>query len=536
MLYKNFVDTQKNKNMTLAKSIFTNNKSKYAISGSSENAYATIIVALKSLLKLSDKNIKNDVIIDGYNDGQIDAIYIDDRNKIINVFEVKETNKFERNDVINIFLSEFKRNFLDDRIDLSGLNNLANKKIKEAQIKYFKKYYEVKIYIVRTLFVDNCQKIKKTYEKHFLKSLSKFKRISVRFINTDIIINKFFDKSEDKFNCNITFDNDDVFCDSKNKIAIGKIKVSKIIKIIEDSKNPKINYNIFDDNVRDDQENETLDDDLKQTLKENPERFFLFHNGITMSCLKLKTTNSESFDLTNPQVLNGCQSLKSLQRIYDKNKKLFNNSTILCRLFEGKNNNDINSVCQSTNSQRPITTWDLRTNDIVQKILEEILSFFNYSYNRKRNKDKNNNKIYITDLAQWISACMNKEPAVAKSSKKKLFDVTKGENSDYNKKIFRLDRDIKKIVILCDKCIFIKKELKKIKMKSDKDAKSFLDHADFHIMSHVYNFGKKDIKSIKTAIKKCKLTAKDMKKKHGEEYSYNNIFKNPETWTLLSTK
>lgn len=63
----------------------------------------------------------------------------------------------------------------------------------------------------------------------------------------------------------------------------------------------------FDDNVRDSQGYSTVNQEILSTLKEHPERFVLFNNGITIVCKKVELKNSE-YELENPQIVNGCQT------------------------------------------------------------------------------------------------------------------------------------------------------------------------------------------------------------------------------------
>jgi hypothetical protein len=536
MLYKDFIELKMSENKKIAQEIYNKNKKVHSMTGSDVKAYESIVTSLKMILKLKDFDIRKNIITDGNLDGAIDALYCDDKNKYIHIFDVKFTNSFARNDIINIFSNEFLRNFLNKKTNLKPLNKLACQNITSARDKYFIKKYKVKIYFVRLDFYGDCVKEFEKHKVHLDKNFSKYSNLLLEPIGLNELIDKYFSRERKEFFEKLDFDDDNVFYDKNNDVAIGRINISKIVEMINKSEKLGKSYNIFDDNVRIDQENKTLDNDLLQTLKNNKERFYLFHNGITVSCSNLETTDSKEFELYNPQILNGCQSMKSLQRIYNdtSNKKFIDGSLILCRVFKGKDNNDVNSVCQSTNSQRPIDKWDLRTNDLIQKILENLLVKKGYSYNRKIIRKKGFGKIVITDLAQWISSCIVKEPAEAKSSKKNLFDISNGDKSNYFTKIYNNKYRIDDLVKVCSTCIFVKETLSKIKKKeSDKDKKSFLDHANFHIMAYVYNYGTKDEKSVRIAISKCEKAAIKSRSVNRSEYSYNNIFKNKNTWSYL---
>lgn len=530
MIYFDFINSEKNKCVALSDGIFNRNRNYYKISRSDQEAYLNIVISLKMLLNLTNNEIKNNLIFDGDKDGAIDALFIDKKNESIHIFDVKKGNKFERNDVINIFLSEFKRNFLNSKTNLNSLNNLAKLRINCARNLYFKQKYKVIIHFVRIGFLGDSQEICQKYKKNIDKEFANCSNLTYEFIGQNELVENYLRKMRSTINCRISFDENDVFYDKANNVATGKIKIKDIIEIVNKSEQ-NISYNIFDDNIRIDQINKNLDSDLTKTLQDNGERFFLFHNGITISSQEMFSANGKVFELVNPQILNGCQSIKSLQRIYKKNKKIIDNKFILCRLFKGKNSEDINAVCQSTNSQRPIYTWDLRTNDLIQKVLESLLLQSGYSYNRKNSKKRGNRKIIITDLAQWIESCLNKKPANAKSNKKGLFDISDGFNSDYFRSIFSINHKIDDIIKVCSVCMFVKDKLFEIKKSyKRKQDKSFLDHANMHIMAHVFNYGNEDSKSVSIAINACKKAATKMRVEYGSDYSNNNIFKNPKTW------
>ena len=137
MLYKDFIKFKKNENKALANEIFDKNKKVYNIKKSESESYADIVVAIKMILKLNDEEIRDNIITDGDKDGGVDAIYINNRKRVISIFDVKRSKGFERPDIINNFIQEFKKNFLDKNRNLTSLNNLANLKISEARNRFF---------------------------------------------------------------------------------------------------------------------------------------------------------------------------------------------------------------------------------------------------------------------------------------------------------------------------------------------------------------------------------------------------------------
>ena len=536
MLLKEYIERRISRNLKLAKKIFDYNQKHYSIKGSNEKAYAAIITIIKILLGFNDDKIyKRELITDGKKDGGIDAIVLDKTKRRINIFDVK-SKEFDRQSILNGFLQELKRNFFNPNTSLDNLNSLAARKIQEAREIFLKGNYKIHLYIVRYLDrKDPSDELKKDLKLH----LNNYTGVELKLLNLKNLVEENINYSKKiNFSNKIRFKNDSSFYDKKSRIIIGKVLLIKLLDMLKKADDQK--YNIFEDNIRVNQNDKSLKFSFKNTILERKNKFYLFHNGITISCKSLKQIGGKYvFNAINPQIINGCQSLSTLYSMY-QNKEISigdcEEIMILTRLFQARDEDEVNSVCQSTNTQRKIDKWDLRTNDFIQKILEEVLDLEGYSYQRKK-KPGIKDKILITDLGQWIYSCKYKKPAKAKSSKKDLFDILKGDKSIY-KKIFNDEKlEIDEIKKICDYCIFVQEEIKRgkkiLKGINNKDKRAFLDHANFHIMTFLYNYDEKEVKSFKKAVNFCKKAAKIIRKKEGKEYSYNNIFKNEATWKII---
>ena len=68
-----------------------------------------------------------------------------------------------------------------------------------------------------------------------------------------------------------------------------------------------IRKSLFDDNVRDYQGVNNVNAEIEQTVRNEPEKFGLLNNGITIVCDDFFTGN-RAIVLKNPQVVNGCQT------------------------------------------------------------------------------------------------------------------------------------------------------------------------------------------------------------------------------------
>ena len=77
---------------------------------------------------------------------------------------------------------------------------------------------------------------------------------------------------------------------------------------------------------------------ILSTLKEHPERFVLFNNGITIVCKKVELKNSE-YELENPQIVNGCQTCNMIYQAHQKGMDL--KSVCLIAKIVGSNVEDV---------------------------------------------------------------------------------------------------------------------------------------------------------------------------------------------------
>lgn len=82
----------------------------------------------------------------------------------------------------------------------------------------------------------------------------------------------------------------------------------------------KSDYPLFEENIREYLGTKGINNGIIKTLKNKAERtrFFYYNNGITIICEgagKKSNNNSYSIELTNPQIVNGCQTINSINEV-----------------------------------------------------------------------------------------------------------------------------------------------------------------------------------------------------------------------------
>lgn len=522
------------KNTALARKIIAENQ----VRGSSPEAYSFIISGLQLLYpSISDDDLKNS-ITDDHGDAGIDAVYIDKDRKSIAIFDFKWGTGFGHADV-RLFCENIK-DCLFRRSDLSGLDIKVREKVRKVRA-LMSRGWELELYTVRG--VSGKPPGKGTQKLiHSLKRLhSKIK--SHEFLDKVLLVDKALSATSQINNYPWRVKVSDPGNEENRIIIRGKgpsgsikslivrLRLVDVMKLYGDFIDRQLN--LFDANVRDNKGNKPLSAGIVGTIKQDPDLFYVFHNGLTFSCLRISDINNSNYSIINPQIINGCQTVNAIYDHYKnrlKNQE-FRKATILCR-FYALDSRMIEKVCESTNTQAKIDLWDLRSNDDIQKIFEKALFAKSHDYARKIT-NRNRNKILITDLAQWIYSCIHAKPAEAKNNKAKLFDLF--PNNPVYGKIFNERIDLDDLVTVSNIGLFVRNKVSRI----PKAKLSFERAADLHFMAALYRLkGKNWTPNYK--FRRVNTIIRDVIQKmlkHNKDLSYNKIFtKTGETWDLISNR
>ena len=149
----------------------------------------------------------------------------------------------------------------------------------------------------------------------------------------------------------------------------------------------KYNISLLAHNLRYHISGGTIDKDIRATIQDKPESFWLKNNGITIICDEFRIDGRE-VHLKNFSIVNGGQTVYVLHnsKILDKNRDFF----LTCKIIkiEGKTAEDKNNftleIAKSTNSQKPIKPADLRANAPEQKRFANAMREIGIFYETKR--------------------------------------------------------------------------------------------------------------------------------------------------------
>jgi len=156
------------------------------------------------------------------------------------------------------------------------------------------------------------------------------------------------------------------------------------------------NYPIFDMNIREYLGNKGVNKKIYETLldKEDRKNFFYYNNGITLICDSMTSPTSQprgnninvSFNVTNPQIVNGCQTVNSIYEALkneDPNnlEKEYKDTFVMLKILQIDRKNE-----SEQQLYKNIVTYNNSQNSIDEKTFVSNTSIFNRLKNEFEDK------------------------------------------------------------------------------------------------------------------------------------------------------
>lgn len=185
---------------------------------------------------------------------------------------------------------------------------------------------------------------------------------------------------------NVTFSYDD---EKITSAYFGIVEIKEYVKLLLDSETKGIK-NVFEDNIRDylgTEYNEVNKNMKDRLLGDESQLFGILNNGVTIIADDIKPVG-EKFNLTNYQVVNGCQTSNVIfENMQDlKDKKIY----IPLKLIATQDEDTKNEIIKSTNSQTGLKPEQLDSLNNFHRMLED----FYYSKNSLIKDDNFRIKLY----------------------------------------------------------------------------------------------------------------------------------------------
>lgn len=399
----------------------------------------------------------DEYIVEGPGDLGADAIYflIDDEEKRFKLFIIQtkynksacENGEYNQNipeEVINKFrnLWDF---FFSSNSD-TGVNDevIAKKEEYENLINDGYILDEV-IFISANLGIGPAENVKAVLERWLsnnpFKDKIKYKHLGLKEIYEKIneLETPFLTENVQLYGSYFEFSTPDV------KGLVSSIDGNELVRLYEKHKDK-----LFQLNVRYYLGENKINKKIIESAS-NPvvrDKFWFLNNGITIICDEYEkitiTSENLKLKLENFQIVNGTQTTRCIYEAYKKTGNVDGIKVLVKILKAGKDLAE--KITESTNSQNPVNSRDLRSNDNIQRLLERSLLDRGYYYQRKRNQyiDKLQDKVIDNLLfAQIYYSFYLGKPHEARNQRAKLF----GDDSVYSQ-IFTPELEPEKVIFL----------------------------------------------------------------------------------------
>ncbi|UTH73205.1 AIPR family protein [Chromobacterium sp. IIBBL 290-4] len=392
------------------------------------------ILMIASILSISDEEAE-DSITDGSMDRGVDAVFVDDRDgrNSIHIFQFKYVENFE-NTKKNFPSGEIDKlvSFFDDLLDLNkSLETTCNpilwNKVKEMWVALNKPSPSIEVH-----FCGNTLPMQENERERANNSLGKFKYFNVHHHSLDSIVELFVDKKAALISDQIQIVDKDYFdrTDGSIRGLICTVEASEIVRLIKNPADPnQVRKEIFNDNVRVylSRTNKINRSIIETALSDDSPLFWYLNNGITITCDSFSYTKGKrapTVELKNIQIVNGGQTSNALFEASQTSPEKLEDVLILVRIIETKSQPVSLAIAESTNSQTPIKSRDLRSNDTIQKKLEEAFESMGLYYERKNSQfsgQPKNLRIDALSAGQAHLAYGIDLPEVAKKDRGRIF-------------------------------------------------------------------------------------------------------------------
>lgn len=229
--------------------------------------------------------------------------------------------------------------------------------------------------------------------KDDLMDMNIFEEVRYIPVGADLL-QKLYRNTIDVIETEIDFANKILLPDIENvtQSYLGFIDYREYLKLITDE-NGDIRRSVFYDNVRDYQGDNPVNHEMAETVSNDPNKFVLFNNGVTIICKKLSCLRNR-FTLTDYQIVNGCQT----------SHVLFNNKDVITedlqipiKIIETENDDTVNQIIKATNRQTQVSDEQLIALNEFHRKLEAFYATFSGAsrlYYERRSKQYN----YGTDI------------------------------------------------------------------------------------------------------------------------------------------
>jgi hypothetical protein len=401
-------------------------------------------------------------IVDGENDGQIDAIYVLLDEQLIREKKDVDLKTVRRNAVIRVIIQQsknkgsFEENVLTKyRSSLQDLFELEND-IKDLS-KIFNSSVITQVDLFRHLFLGLQGKNPSVVFDIYYASKGDIKKANARIQNDAEAVADYLKKQF--FNCeatvkllgarelvdlanrprfitkNLEFTSSPT-SDASSAGWTGLVRLDEYYKFITDNADKSLLVSIFEENVRDFEGDVEVNKEISESLNAKGDGidFWWLNNGITLLCDEARPHTNKVLVIDKPLIVNGLQTSNKIWQYFLEQHEVNDERHVLVRVIQATDESTRDKIIRATNRQTPIGSSQLKATERIHRDIEAYFRTRSKYYERRKNSYKNAGKpkrdiFSINEVAQAIIAIVLARPDDARARPGSLLK----SEGDYNK-------------------------------------------------------------------------------------------------------
>ena len=209
------------------------------------------------------------------------------------------------------------------------------------------------------------------------------------------------------------------------RALVGRMRVAELARLADDHGD-----RLFEKNIRryPGLDGNRVNEAIAATLRKEQEQsnFYFYNNGITITCSQFRHNALQDrnwqVQLTDLQIVNGGQTTRTVQEIHGRTGS--GSAEILVRIYELQRGDDdfVEAITYTTNSQNPVDLRDLKANDQRQKNLATSIEELGYAYRAKReNRPVSSGEFTSAVVAEAVLAVWRRRPHQARFRSREHF-------------------------------------------------------------------------------------------------------------------
>ncbi len=312
----------------------------------------------------------------------------------------------------------------------------------------------------------------------------------------------------------------------ENEYLIGYLTAEELLNCIApalDKSVERVLYpDVFKNNIRLYLGPTTINQNIEKTLMEEPKKFHLYNNGLTITTKAIDPRNVNNYEISPVNIVNGCQTANSIYNVFKLKSEAERDVKIPVKIIIAQDE-EYEKITIRTNSQNGLSEKDLVSITNIQKELEELFKNTNtqkytFYYKRQNSAEVSSAEsvdfiVTINDILRASFSCMMLIPHKVSG----YFDTT---TSKYIDNIFE-ERFLKLYHIITVLLKIIEEEIEQNHQS--------MQRLKYHICYLMYKLSNKgvDINQIETYFRK-KTTSDDLSDEEIKEQEkiINEVYSN----------